>query len=72
MASLAPFRGMPRILDKDSAEGLCPRCGLRARHVSWSECIDALRDMIAKLEIRIVQLRSEKPARKVHRRLKRF
>jgi hypothetical protein len=41
---------------------------MKGSHLTWSECIDALRDMIAELNIRIVRLRSEKPAREVHRR----
>jgi hypothetical protein len=53
MASLAPFRVVPRIRNKDSAEGLCLRCGLKGSHLTCSECIDALRDTIAELEIRI-------------------
>jgi hypothetical protein len=65
MTSVAPFRVVPRIRDKESAEGLCLRCGMKRSHLTWSECIDALRDTIAELEIRIVRLRSEKPARKV-------
>ncbi len=36
----------------ESAEGLCRRCGLRGRHVSWSDCIRSLRDSLAELEIK--------------------
>jgi hypothetical protein len=56
----------PRIRDKESADGLCLRCGMKGSHLTWSEFIDALRDTIAELEIRIVRQRSGKPGR--HRR----
>jgi hypothetical protein len=45
----------------------CPRCGLRgARHADAEECIDALRDHIARLSFKIEQ-RADKPSQPTRR-----
>ena len=57
-----PSANSLRPSSSDSAEGLCLRCGLRGRHVSWGDCIGALRDRIVTLEIEVVKLRTAKHA----------
>lgn len=57
----AVFRVTPRFCGRDSAEGLCLRCGLHGRHVSWSDCIRQLREQTANLEIEAVKLRPAGP-----------
>jgi len=32
--------------------GLCSRCGLVGQHPTWAHCVDALRDIIARLTLR--------------------
>jgi hypothetical protein len=36
---------------EDSAGHLCRRCGFKGPHRTWAECITALRDQIADLEL---------------------
>lgn len=52
-------RVFPQPLECHSTRGLCLRCGLKGPDVSWSECIAALRDQIANLEIEMGKLRHD-------------
>ena len=65
----ASFRVTPRFHKRDDASGLCPRCGLRGAHVSWSDCIRQLREELANLEIEIVKLRPTRPYQRKYGRV---
>ncbi len=51
---------VPRLLGPVVAPTeVCPRCELRGRHAGWLECIDALRDVLGRLQLREEELREK-------------
>lgn len=56
---------MPILHAEDSAERLCWRCGFKGPHRTWAECITALRDQIADLEL--ANTRLLEPSLKLHK-----
>jgi hypothetical protein len=43
--------------DDEAADGLCIKCGMKGDHVSARDCINALRDRLAHLELRVTSER---------------